>query len=235
MEDTKATDLHKQQSGSVALTILDTSLVFIILLLIYSLTFSGSFRIDDEHILVARAQSLAFGDHIHYPQVYGNDRVRHLSMVTEDVASPVIAIEPGQAILGSILYRLASAVDVGGAQAYFTMNLYATAITGALVYLSASLLGYRRRTAILSAFIYGLGTMAWPYSKTAFRDPLAACMIAVTMLGWVVLMRKGGWARKVGLSVFLFGMLSSLFFKSNVLALLPAFLISAVILIGCIM
>jgi hypothetical protein len=230
MKDVKATDLYSQQSGSVALSILDASLVFIILLLIYSLTFSGAFRIDDEHILVARAQSLAFWDHIHYPQVYGNDRVRHLSTVLEDVASPVIAIEPGQAIIGSILYQYASAVEVGGAQAYFTMNLYATAITGALVYLSASLLGFRRRTAIFCALIYGLGTMAWPYSKTAFRDPLAACMISVTMLGWVVLIRKGGWARKVGVFLFLFGMLGALFFKSNVLALLPAFLISSVLL-----
>jgi hypothetical protein len=230
MKDIKATDLHNQQSGSVALAILDASLIFIILLLIYCLTFSGSFRIDDEHILVARAQSLAFWDHFHYPQVYGNDRVRQLSTVTEDVASPVIAIEPGQAVVGSILYQLASTIDVGGAQAYFTMNLYATAITGALVYLSVYILGFRRRTAILCSLIYGLGTMAWPYSKTAFRDPLVACMIAVTMLGWVVLVRKGGWARKVGLFLFLFGILGSLFFKSNVLALLPAFLISAVFL-----
>jgi hypothetical protein len=230
MKVIKATDLQDQQSGSVALALLDASLIFIILLLVYCPTFSGSFRIDDEHILVARAQSYAFWDHIQYPQVYGNDRVRHLSIVTEDVASPVIAIEPGHAIIGSILYQLASIVDVGGAQAYFTMNLYATAITGALVYLSVHILGFRRRTAILCALIYGVGTMAWPYSKTAFRDPLAACMIAIAMLGWLVLIRKGGWARKAGLFIFLFGMLGALFFKSNVLALLPAFLISSVLL-----
>jgi len=214
----------------VALLLLDAVLIFALLLLFYLLTYSGSFRIDDEHILVARAQSLAFWDHIQYPQVYGNDRVRHLSTILEDVASPVVAIEPGQAFLGSLLYKFASAFDLAGVQAYFTMNLYATALTGALVYLSVHLLGYTRCTAIIAALTYGVGTMAWPYSKTAFRDPLAACAVAISMLGWVLLLRKSGRVKLTGAIIFIFGTIGGLFFKSNVLVLLPSFLFSVLVL-----
>ncbi|OGO15932.1 MAG: hypothetical protein A2Z14_13830 [Chloroflexi bacterium RBG_16_48_8] len=230
MKHLKATDLHPVQSRSVALILLDAGLVFGVLLLIYSLTYSGSFRIDDEHILVARAQSLAFWDHIHYPQVYGNDRVRHLSTISEGVASPTVAIEPGQAFLGSLLYRFASMVAVGGVQAYFTMNLFATAITGALVYLSAHFFGYLRRTTIATALVYGLATMAWPYSKTAFRDPLATLMVAMTLLGWVILFKRSGRTRNAGFFIFLLGMIGALFFKSNVLVLLPSYFISSLLL-----
>jgi hypothetical protein len=230
MEKLKATDIQPLRSRSVALIVLDAGIIFVLLLFTYCLTYSGSFRIDDEHILVARAQSLAFWDQIQYPQVYGNDRVRHLSTVSDEVASPVVAIEPGQALLGSFLFLLASATSAGGVQAYFTMNLYATAVTGALVYLCVHVLGYRRRTAILTALMYGFGTMAWPYSKTAFRDPLAATMVAMMMLGWILWKERVRVGRYAGLFLFMIGVFGSLSFKANSLAFLPAFLISAVIL-----
>jgi hypothetical protein len=224
------TDHRDINRASVAIFLLDALLVLLILLLIYTLTFSGAFRIDDEHILVARAQSLAFWDHVNYPQVYGNDRVRHLSTVLEQDASPVVAIEPGQAVLGSFVYKLASGIDVGGAQAYFAINLYATALAGAVIYVSVRVLGFKRRTAFGTAFLYGIATMSWPYSKTAFRDPLAATMSAFALLGWVTYVQYSGIKRRSGFFIFLVGTLGGLFFKSNVLVLLPAFLISGLLI-----
>lgn len=77
------------------------------------------FRSDDEHILAARAQSWAFWRQLNYPQVYGNERVRHLSLVIEDQASPVVAIEPGQAFLGAAQFRVASEIGIGGRSSIF--------------------------------------------------------------------------------------------------------------------
>ena len=54
-------------------------LIFTILIAVYALTYRGAFRVDDEHILAARSQSLALWGELSEPQVYGNERVRYLA------------------------------------------------------------------------------------------------------------------------------------------------------------
>jgi hypothetical protein len=41
-----------------------------------------------------------------------------------------------------------------------------------MVYLCLLELGYRRRSSALGAFVFAFATMAWPYSRTFFREPL---------------------------------------------------------------
>lgn len=53
-------------------------------------------------------------------------------------------------------------------------NPLISAGTGALVYLAAAYLGYRRRAAIATAMIYAFATFAWPYAKTFFAEPATA-------------------------------------------------------------
>jgi hypothetical protein len=198
--------------------------------MLYSLTYSGTFRVDDEHILAARAQSYAYREHFDYPQIYGNDRVRQLSIVPEDVAPPVVAIEPGQAVLGSLYFRFASLFDLDGVQTFFTLNLYATALAGVFVFLMVCDLGYQPKTAILTSLLFGMGTMAWPYSKTAFRDPLSMMFLTVGFWGWVILLTKEKKAF-VGAVIFMFGIVCGVLVKSTILLAIPSFILSAVVII----
>ena len=60
---------------------------------------------------------------------------------------------------------------------------FVTAITGAAVFLLAYRLGNGLRLSVILTLIWGLCTMAWPYSKTFFNDPLFTGCLVVTVLG----------------------------------------------------
>ena len=60
---------------------------------------------------------------------------------------------------------------IGLVQAALLLNPLLTAWTGALVYRSGRRLGWNRQAAVFTALIFGLGTLAWPYSQTLFSDP----------------------------------------------------------------
>jgi hypothetical protein len=215
--------------GKCSFFLLDASLVFVFLISVYLLTYSGAFRADDEHILAARAQSWAFRGHLDYPQVYGNDRVRHLALVQESEASPVVAIEPGQAYIGAILFRIASLIGVGGSQAFFLLNLYATALTGGVTYLCVRALRFSRGTGIITGIVYGLCTMAWPYSKTAFRDPLASLMVLIMFLGWMLIAGDKKMQKYYGMMLFAIGFFVAMAVKGISIVVFPAFILSGIL------
>jgi len=215
--------------GKYALLLLDASLVIVLLISVYLLTYSGAFRVDDEHILAARAQSLAFRGHLDYPQVYGNDRVRHLALVQESESPPVVAIEPGQAYIGAILFRIASLIGVGGSQAFFLVNIYATAFTGGLIYLCVRTLRFGRGTGIITGIVYGLCTMAWPYSKTAFRDPLVSLMVIIMFLGWLLIIGEKKLQKYFGMMLFAIGFFAAMMVKGISIVVFPAFILSGIL------
>ena len=190
-------------------------LVFSFLVSIYSVTYSGAFRVDDEHILMARAQSLALWGRLENPQVYGNDRVRALQELEQTSASQASSIEPAQAVIGAGLYRLGLWLEVGGAQTAFLLNIYATALTGVLVLLMSRSLGYGLGAATFAALLFGVGTMAWPYSKTFLRDPLAMLMVSVAYLGWILLHRWSERRRPIALILLVLGGVAAIMAKNT--------------------
>lgn len=204
-------------------------LIFILLVSLYTLTYSGTFRVDDEHILAARAQSLAMWGRFSNPQVYGNDRVRALEALPPISASQASAIEPGQTILGAGLYQLAKIIGVGGAQAAFTLNLYITALTGVVIFLMVCALDYSPRTAFYVALLFGTCTMAWPYAKTFYRDPLAMFMVALAFLGWCLIVTSINRLRLAGWVLIIIGTLGAILSKNIGIALLPAFGLSSIV------
>ena len=60
---------------------------------------------------------------------------------------------------------------------------FVTAITGEAVFLLAYRLGNGLRLSVILTLIWGLCTMAWPYSKTFFSEPLFTGCLVVTALG----------------------------------------------------
>lgn len=146
--------------------------IFALLVAVYGLSYSGTFTTDDEHIFASGAQSLARLGRLSAEQVYGNSRVQ----------GDFRGIEPALPALGSLLDRLAAIAGLGSVQTMFMLNIFVTALTACLVFLIVLRLGYRAKVAVLAALAYGLGTSAWPYAKTFFRDPLAALMGAGAVL-----------------------------------------------------
>ncbi len=182
-----------------------------LLIAIYCLTYSGTFVTDDEHILSSRTLSLAFDEGINDTRVYGNSRVFALSNLPGVSATQALNIEPGQEVAGSILVRLAGLLHVGNIQALFLLNIGVTALTAVALFGVVLILGHSLPAAFVLSFFFGLGTLAWPYVRTYFRDPLAMLFLA---LAWACAQmvkspqktfhaKRTQWLIWVGLIVFL--------------------------------
>ncbi len=163
--------------SSLSLRAFRAGFVFTFLFSVYGLSYSGTFSSDDEHIFAASAQNLARQGSLSIPQVYGNSRLQELSKMPF-----YTAVEPGQAITGAIFVRLADRLGVGTVHALFWLNPLVTALTGCVVFLTVLTLGYSERAAVLAAVLYGTATIAWPYARTHYRDPLAALLVAAAYL-----------------------------------------------------
>jgi hypothetical protein len=61
---------------------------------------------------------------------------------------------------------------VGLVHAALLLNPLVTAWTGALLFRTGRRLGWSRPTSIATALIFGLATMAWPYTQGYFSDPI---------------------------------------------------------------
>jgi hypothetical protein len=149
--------------------------LFILLTAVYLLSYSGQFHAIDEVSVVAMTESL-----VKRAQV-STDQIRWSQGWTPSQGR----VGPdghlyskkgiGSAILGSPFYWLALRVPQAGAvRAMMLSNALVTALTGYLLYASVRLLGYRSSVAFLTALAYGLATMAWPYAKYFFSEPLIA-------------------------------------------------------------
>lgn len=133
------------------------------LYLLYFLTFSGFVRSDDERYIIDTTHSFAiYQDTLLYQTVFLR------GVQTTDV-------EPAQPILAIPLYLAAYHIPwIGNVHAIFLFNPIVTALTSGLLFCYLLMLGYRERTALAGAVLFGITTIAWPYTKTFFREPLTA-------------------------------------------------------------
>ncbi|GAB4511449.1 MAG: hypothetical protein OHK0046_09540 [Anaerolineae bacterium] len=83
--------------------------------------------------------------------------------------------EPLTSILVAPFFWLGQTLEsVGTMHVTWLFNSIVTALTGVSIYIGAGLLGYSRRVALMAAVAFGLGTLAWPYSRHLFREPVMA-------------------------------------------------------------
>ncbi len=189
-------------------------LVGALLCCLYLLSYSSVFRLDDEHILTARAQSLALRGTLDEPQVYGNLRVRELAGMGDQATQ----IEPLQTILSAALYRGAIALGLGGAQAGFLLNLYLTAFSAGMLTLTIALLGFTQATARWCGLFFGAGTIAWVYATSLVRDTPAMAAVSVALFGVALALRSTGRRRAVGIVLVPLGLLLGALAKNTVVA-----------------
>jgi len=193
------------------------ALVFVTLTTVYSFTYVGLFNSGDEHLFVSGAQSLGLWGELNTSQVYsirGIDRF----------------VEPGQAIIGAVLYQLTRLRGVGGVHVLFLTNIYVTALTGVAVFWLALHHGFHRAVAVGAALIYGLGTMAWPHTKYYFRDPLAAMFVAFAALSFELAFARrslAGQAAQWTITLILLG--CGILSKDTAAVAAPVFLTAAVV------
>jgi hypothetical protein len=80
---------------------------------------------------------------------------------------------------------------IGLAHAAMLLNPLLTAWTGALLFRTGRRLGWSRPLAISAALIFGLGTMAWPYTQSFFSDPVASWGLFAAAYGLLAYAQSG--------------------------------------------
>jgi hypothetical protein len=112
----------------------------------------------------------------------------------------------GYYILAMPLMLLSREVDTFGAyQVLCFVNSITTAVAAGLLVLLVDELGYDLEVAVTTALVYGMGTLAWPYSSYFLREPAAAMWLVAAALVAVKFRGAGGWHWWAG-SLLAFGM-----------------------------
>ncbi len=190
-----------------------------LLLSVYLLTYSGVLHSSDGQAMFSVAESLARrGD-------YDINQIRWMGLQQGDFGlDGELYCHKGlsMSLLATPLVWLGMVVPFWGmVQTGMLFNVITTAVTGVLVFLYVRRLGYSPRTSLISGLVFGLGTMAWPYSKYFFSEPLSALSLvaaAYFLLHLTPGERKRSNLRAALLSGAFFGLAMATRFANFVLA-----------------
>ncbi|NHZ71852.1 MAG: phospholipid carrier-dependent glycosyltransferase, partial [Aquificales bacterium] len=170
------TDKRKTQATIPAMVA-----IFGLVFTLYLFTFNGQFTSIDELALYARAESVVQQGNFETPQI---EFATYHNQVGDS--------EPGYAIAAAPLYWLARQVGrLNNIHVLMLLNPFLTATTAAVLYATAIQLGYSRRAGLVAALTFGLATLAWPYARTFYREPLVAFGWMLALYG-LVRWRYGG-------------------------------------------
>jgi hypothetical protein len=204
-------------------------LIFTALLSIYAITYSGVPRVEDEQLIAARAQSLIHWQAWNFPQLSGNDRIRHLALVEADEADFNAAVEPLGSVLAGFFHSIALTLGGGGTQGALVSNLYITALTAVVLYFLLLSMEFDLRVASLGALLFGLGTMAWPYTKTLFRDVLLMLFTLMVVLGYSLSLHAVKRKKAAGVLLVILGLIGAVLTKRTGWVLVPALVVATLL------
>jgi len=151
--------------------------LFLFLLSVYLLSYSGALHSSDGQAMFSVAESLVRRGHCDINQI----RWMGLQQGTYGPDGDLYCRKGlGTSLLAISLTWMGLLVPLWGVvQTTMLLNPLITALTGTLVFLYVRRLGYGRSTAVVTALVFGLGTMAWPYTKYFFSEPLSGlCLLA---------------------------------------------------------
>jgi hypothetical protein len=190
--------------------------VFSFLLVIYLLTYSGQFTSVDELALYVKTESLVQDGNLETPQ-----------LAFTNYHNPVGDIEPGLPLVASPLYWFAQqSFHLNNIQVVMLLNLLVTATTAAVLFAISRLLGYSTVGSTFAALAFGLATLAWPYARTLYREPLVGLAWTLGLLGLVLWRYRGQrrWAIAGGITLVL-----ALMIKVTAIAAIPFILVAALV------
>jgi hypothetical protein len=160
-------------------------LLALFLFAVYLLTYSGRFHSSDGLAMYAMADSLAR----HGAADIDALRWMGLQQGTYGLDGLLYSRKGvGVSLLGLPLAWLGLVTPFWGvAQTFLLFNTLVTAATGTLLALYIKRCGYSIGTGLGGGLLYGLITMAWPYARTDFSDPLSGLLLlaaAYALLCW---------------------------------------------------
>jgi len=195
------------------------ALLFVLLAAVYFFFFSGVAVSNDE---------VQLWDGVHSFVQQGNlwlnysGALRLPGNYPSNAPVPTLDSEPGQVLAAAPFFVAALWLPgLGLVQTVWLLNVVLTALTGTLIYHYARLLGYETRTAIGATLLFGLATIAFPYSKTFFREPLLGVLLlicAYCLERW----RRAGWRWLLPAVAALFGAFLT---KDAAILILPVLLV----------
>jgi hypothetical protein len=133
----------------------------------YLLSFSAVPISDDEQLYASAARNLAVNGRLSAEQLYGNSRLR----------GSYHGVEPAFPALASIWYRAFLPTGFGHLQSLYLLPVLLTGLSAGLIVIIAYQLGFSNITGVTAGLFYGLSSMAWPYAKTLFREPLTVLLL----------------------------------------------------------
>jgi len=172
--------------------------LFVFLLFLYLLTYSGAPHNPDEWFYLDGTQAALRGD-----------------------AAGVQAHGWLFSWLIAPFYALSTLVPgIGSFQAALLLNIVITAATAALLYLALAELNYGARLRLAAGLAYGLCTLAWPYSHYLFREPAAGLALLAATWGVLRFWRAG---RPLLLLAAVVAFVCAVAVKQTTLAFLPVY------------
>jgi 4-amino-4-deoxy-L-arabinose transferase-like glycosyltransferase len=142
--------------------------LFFLVLGVYLITYAGAFKSNDERAYFSGMDSFVKRGEFTANQIYWDYTA--VGMLTAD-GDMVPNYEPGQMLAPIPLYLWGRALGAS-VQGVLLFNAIVLAGAVALLYLCLIELAYRRAAALLGALVFAFATLAWPYSRTFFREPL---------------------------------------------------------------
>ncbi len=165
--------------------------LFFFLFSIYLLAYSPAFHSSDGQAMFATAESLARRGAWDIEQLrwmglqQGTFGLDGLLYSRKGAGQPLLALP--LTVLGLMVPFF------GTATATLLFGSLLTALTAVLLAAYLQALGFGDRTALLAGLIFGTGTMALPYAKTFFSDPLAGTLLLATAFSLLKLRQTGRW------------------------------------------
>lgn len=202
--------------------------LFLFLLSIYLLTFSGSLHSSDGQAMFSVSESLVRRG------AYDINQIRWMGL-QQGTFGPdgnlYCRKGLGTSLVALPLAWLGLLVPAWGMiQTTMLLNVVITALTGTLVFVYVRRLGYRPATACGTALVFGLGTIAWPYAKYFFSEPLTGiCLLAAayfTLQPGLPQGERSSWLRFV-LAGFCLGLAIATRFANAALVPIYAILLAA--------
>ncbi|MDX1521871.1 MAG: phospholipid carrier-dependent glycosyltransferase, partial [Anaerolineae bacterium] len=191
---------------------------------IYLLAYRGGFHSVDEVSMFAVTENLVKFGQVHTDQIawtqWTTSQAEAQGFFGRDghvYSKKGLALSLAQAPLYLIALYLPG---IGMLQTVSLLNAGLTALTVMLIFMFAWRLGYGPVTAVATALIYGVATIAIVYAKYLFSEPLAGFLLLLTVYMLFVYRQEGG-GRHTGIAGLAAGF--AVLTRANNLFLLPAF------------
>ncbi len=150
--------------------------LFFILTSAYILTYRGFPLSQDGLFIYDSTESLVNRGDFKRTYEFAKDNMAGSGPFSDPWAAP--NQEPLISILLAPVYLMGRSFEqVGTLHIVWTFNIVITALTGASVFAAGLLFDYTERTSFAAGLIYGLATLAWPYARFLFREPLMALLV----------------------------------------------------------